>query len=255
MGDALELGGIARCGSSRPLSSNEWVYWSGVRERLLRPGRQLHQPGAGGHDPGQPGIGIHANTVCRHEPLISTCRFSSRTRPQRVSAQFSASLRRMAQRAQRRHPGLCRAKASVTVTDLDRGFGDGSRKTFRRIANPSELTTTHTYGSGQFDVEAIAHVTGEAYGAFSRQTGRPTSAPFRSRSTSATARADRSADRVPPARRDRHRQPIGNAANGTLTPADAVGQAHLYWPRGLRCSLFPRAGHREGGIRTLRAVL
>jgi hypothetical protein len=41
--------------------------------------------------------------------------------------------------------------------------------------------------------------------------------------------------------------PSGTLPNGTLIPADAVGQTHLYWPRGLHCSLFPRADIvREG---------
>jgi hypothetical protein len=41
--------------------------------------------------------------------------------------------------------------------------------------------------------------------------------------------------------------PSGTLPDGTIIPADVVGQTHLYWPRGLHCSLFPQADIvREG---------
>ncbi len=46
--------------------------------------------------------------------------------------------------------------------------------------------------------------------------------------------------------------PSGTLPDGTLIPARAVGQTHLYWPRGLHCLLYPRAdivreGYEESG--------
>ena len=81
--------------------------------------------------------------------------------------------------------------SSVRVTTWTVRFGDDSIKTFPPDpSNPFGLTTTHTYGSGQFDVVVIAHVTGEAYGAFfAPERDARTSSSFPSRSTSATARA------------------------------------------------------------------
>jgi hypothetical protein len=41
--------------------------------------------------------------------------------------------------------------------------------------------------------------------------------------------------------------PSGTLPGGTTIPADAAGHGQLYWPRGLHCSLYPRADIvREG---------
>jgi hypothetical protein len=121
-------------------------------------------------------------------------------------------------------------------------FGDGARKSFPPDpSNQFGLTTTHTYGSGQFDVEAIAHVTGEAYGAFFAPNGTPYEAlvPFALNISNTASGIGAPIEYIPPVVTVTG-SPSGTLPNGTLIPADAVGQTHLYWPRGLHCLLFPR---------------
>jgi hypothetical protein len=79
---------------------------------------------------------------------------------------------------------------SVRVTRWTVDFGDGTVRTFPTDGSvPDRLTTTHAYGTGQFDVVATAHVTGQAYGAFF--TPRSRSSTCRPSSRSARARRGR----------------------------------------------------------------
>jgi hypothetical protein len=132
---------------------------------------------------------------------------------------------------------------SVHVTSWTVGFGDGSTKTFPPdLSNPFGLSTTHTYGSGQFDVVVIAHVTGQAFGAFFAPNGTPFEqlVPFAINISNTASGIGLPIQYVPPVVRVTG-SPSGTLPGGTIIPADANGQTQLYWPRGLHCSLFPRA--------------
>jgi hypothetical protein len=132
---------------------------------------------------------------------------------------------------------------SVRVTRWTIDFGDGTVRTFPTDRSvPDRLTTTHAYGTGQFDVIATAHVTGEAYGAFFTPDGVPLerTVPFEldisNRASGVTALP---IDYVPPVVTV-GASPSGTLPDGTLVAPDASGHTALWWPRGLGCALYVR---------------
>ena len=133
--------------------------------------------------------------------------------------------------------------SSVRVTRWNVRFGDGSTQGFPPDpSNPFGLTTTHTYGPGPFDVVAIAHVTGQAYGAFFAPNGTPSEqrVPFAINISNTASGLGAPIVYVPPVVRVTG-SPSGMLPDGTIIAADAGGHAQLYWPRGLHCSLYARA--------------
>jgi len=143
---------------------------------------------------------------------------------------------------------------SVRVQRWTVDFGDGTVRTFPTdTAVPDRLTTTHAYGTGQFDVVATAHVTGQAYGAFFTPDGVPLerTVPFEldisNRASGVTALP---IEYVPPVVTV-GASPSGTLPNGTLVAPDASGHTALWWPRGLRCALYVRPiVEREGFMRS-----
>jgi hypothetical protein len=148
--------------------------------------------------------------------------------------------------------------SSVRVQRWTIDFGDGSVRTFPSDrAVPDRLTTTHAYGTGQFDVIATAHVTGQAYGAFFTPDGVPLerTVPFEldisNRASGVTALP---IEYVPPVVTV-GASPSGTLPDGTVVAPDATGHTALWWPRGLRCALYVRpiveqeGFMRSGGIR------
>jgi hypothetical protein len=231
------------------VAPNEWVYWvwvyqngcSGQAVNFTNPAQVVTTPG-------QPGIGIHANTSAGMSLYldVSVQPQDAPAESQRtVSAQLTAGWLNALNGAIQAYV----VPSSVKVTTWTVDFGDGARKSFQPDpANPFGLTTTHTYGSGQFDVAVIAHVTGEAYGAFFAPDGTPFEqlVPFALNISNSASGIGAPIEYIPPVVTVTG-SPSGTLPNGTLIPADAVGQTHLYWPRGLHCSLFPRANIvREG---------
>jgi hypothetical protein len=135
-------------------------------------------------------------------------------------------------------------------------FGDGSTQAFRRIpSNPFGLTTTHTYGPGQFDVVVIAHVTGQAYGAFFAPNGTPSEqlVPFAINISNTASGLGAPIVYVPPVVTVTG-SPSGTLPDGTLIPADAVGHdPAVLAARPPLLALSP-GGHRDRGIRSSRAA-
>ena len=225
------------------VAPNEWVYWvwvyqngcSGQAVNFTNPVQVITTPG-------KPGMGIHANTSAGMSLYldVSVQPQDAPAESQRtVSAQLTAGWLNALNGAIQAYV----VPSSVKVTTWTVDFGDGARKTFPPDpSNPFGLTTTHTYGSGQFDVVVIAHVTGEAYGAFFAPNGTPYEAlvPFALNISNSASGIGAPIEYIPPVVTVTG-SPSGTLPNGTLIPADAVGQTHLYWPRGLHCSLFPRA--------------
>ena len=225
------------------VAPNEWVYWvwvfqngcSGQPVNFTNPLQVITTPG-------QPGMGIHANTSAGMSLYLDVSiqpdaapALSERT----VSAQLTAGWLPALNGAIQAYV----VPDSVHVTSWTVSFGDGSTKTFPPDpSNPFGLTTTHTYGSGQFDVEAIAHVTGEAYGAFFAPNGTPYEqlVPFALNISNSASGIGAPIEYVPPVVTVTG-SPSGTMPGGTAIPSDAVGHAQLYWPRGLHCSLYPRA--------------
>ena len=212
---------IARCGSSKPssLPTSGCTGFGSTRtaalaRRSTSPTRlRWSRPRV------KPGMGIHANTSAGMSLYldVSVQPQDAPAESQRtVSAQLTAGWLNALNGAIQAYV----VPSSVKVTTWTVDFGDGSRKTFPPDpSNPFGLTTTHTYGSGQFDVAVIAHVTGEAYGAFFAPNGTPYEAARSLRAQHQQQRErHRGADRVHPAGRDRHRQPIGNAARRHAHP-------------------------------------
>jgi hypothetical protein len=231
------------------VAPNEWVYWvwvyqngcSGQAVNFTNPLQVITTPG-------KPGMGIHANTSAGLNLYLNVSvdpqdapADSERT----VSAQLTAGWLNALNGAIQAYV----VPSSVRVTTWTVRFGDDSIKSFSpNPSNPFGLTTTHTYGPGQFDVVVIAHVTGEAYGAFFAPDGTPFEqlVPFALNISNSASGIGAPIEYVPPVVTVTG-SPSGTLPNGTLIPADAVGQTHLYWPRGLHCSLFPRADIvREG---------
>jgi hypothetical protein len=231
------------------VAPNEWVYWVWVYQNGCS-GQPLNftNPLQVITTPGKPGMGIHANTSAGMSLYldVSVQPQDAPAESQRtVSAQLTAGWLNALN-------GAIQASVvpnSVRVTTWTVRFGDDSIKSFPPDpSNPFGLTTTHTYGSGQFDVVVIAHVTGEAYGAFFAPNGTPYEAlvPFALNISNSASGIGAPIEYIPPVVTVTG-SPSGTLPNGTLIPADAVGQTHLYWPRGLHCSLFPRADIvREG---------
>jgi len=225
------------------VAPNEWVYWVWV-----------HQDGCSGPvvnsvnplqvvtTPGQPGMGIHADTSAGLNLYLHVSvqpdaapAMSQRT----VSAQLTAGWLPALNGAIQAYV----VPSSVRVTNWTVDFGDDSTATFPpEPSNPLGLTTTHTYGSGQFNVVAIAHVTGQAYGAFFAPDGTPFEQliPFSVNISNQASGVGAPIQYVPPVVRVTG-SPSGTLPDGTIIPADAAGHTQFYWPRGLHCSLSPRA--------------
>jgi hypothetical protein len=192
--------------------------------------------------PGRPGIGIHANASAGLSLYLDVSvqpdtapAMSQRT----VSAQLTAGWLPALNGAIQAYV----VPSSVRVTSWTVRFGDDSIKTFPPDpSNPFGLTTTHTYGSGQFDVVAIAHVSGQAYGAFFAPDGTPFEQliPFSINISNQASGIGAPIQYVPPVVTVAA-SPSGTLPDGTTIPADANGHTQLYWPRGLHCSLYARA--------------
>ena len=148
--------------------------------------------------------------------------------------------------------------SSVRVQRWTIDFGDGSVRTFPSDRSvPDRLTTTHTYGTGQFDVIATAHVTGDAYGAFFTPDGVPLerTVPFElDISNRASGVAALPIEYVPPVVTV-GASPSGTLPDGTVVAPDVSGHTALWWPRGLGCALYVRpiveqeGFMRSGGIK------
>jgi hypothetical protein len=225
------------------VAPNEWVYWvwvyqngcSGQAVNFTNPAQVVTTPG-------QPGMGIHANTSAGMSLYlqVSVNPQDAPAESQRtVSAQLTAGWLTALNGAIQAYV----VPSSVRVTTWTVRFGDDSIKSFSPDpSNPFGLTTTHTYGSGQFDVVVIAHVTGEAYGAFFAPDGTPYEqlVPFALNISNSASGIGAPIEYVPPVVTVTG-SPSGTLPGGGAIPADAVGHAQLYWPRGLHCSLYPRA--------------
>jgi hypothetical protein len=231
------------------VAPNEWVYWvwvyqngcSGQPVNFANPLQVITTPG-------KPGVGIHANTSAGLNLYldVSVQPQDAPAESQRtVSAQLTAGWLTALNGAIQAYV----VPSSVRVTTWTVRFGDDSIRSFSPDpSNPFGLTTTHTYGSGQFDVVVIAHVTGEAYGAFFAPNGTPYEAlvPFALNISNSASGIGAPIEYVPPVVTVTG-SPSGTMPDGTTIAAGAVGQTHLYWPRGLHCLLFPRADIvREG---------
>jgi hypothetical protein len=231
------------------VAPDEWVYWvwvhqgscSGTIVNFSNPVQIIltgHQPGIGIHPSAYGSMSLYLNVSVEPQTAPAT---SQRT----VSAQLTAGW----------IPALDNAilayvvPSSVHVTGWTVKFGDGSSATLPpEPSDPFGLTTTHAYGPGGFDVIAIAHVSGQAYGAFFAPDGTifeqlvPFSIDITNSASGSTAPIEYILPIVTVAG-----SPSGTLPDGTLIPPDAVGHAQLYWPRGLHCSLYPRADIvREG---------
>lgn len=142
---------------------------------------------------------------------------------------------------------------SVRVTRWTIDFGDGTTRSFPADrAVPDQISTTHAYGVGQFDVIATAHVTGDAYGSFFAPDGTPFErlVPF---ALDISNRASGSAlpiDYIPPVVTV-GASPSGTLPDGTVVAPDTTGHAALWWPRGLHCDLYVRPiVEQEGFMRS-----
>ena len=225
------------------VAPNEWVYWvwvyqngcSGQPVNFTNPLQVITTPG-------KPGMGIHANTAAGMSLYldVSVQPDAAPAMSQRnVSAQLTAGWLPALNGAIQAYV----VPDSVHVTSWTVNFGDGSTKTFPPDpSSPFGLSTTHTYGSGQFNVVAIAHVSGQAYGAFFAPDGTPFEQliPFSINISNQASGIGAPVQYVPPVVTVAA-SPSGTLPGGTIIPADADGQTQLYWPRGLHCSLFPRA--------------
>ena len=145
---------------------------------------------------------------------------------------------------------------SVRVERWSVDFGDGTRRTFPGDGS-DRLTTTHAYDAGEFDVIVVAHVTGQAYGAFFTPDGIPyeQAVPFElDISNMATGVAALPIEYVPPVVIPGG-SPSGTMPDGQLVSADLAGHAQIFWPRGLLCALYVRpiveqeGFMRSGGVR------
>jgi hypothetical protein len=225
------------------VAPNEWVYWVWVYENGCS-GQAVNftNPAQVVTTPGQPGIGIHANTSAGLSLYldVSVQPDAAPAMTQRtVSAQLTAGWLTALNGAIQAYV----VPDSVRVTSWTVRFGDDTTATFSPDpSNPFGFTTTHTYGPGQFDVVVIAHVTGEAYGAFFAPDGTPFEqlVPFSINISNQASGIGAPIQYVPPVVRVTG-SPSGTLPDGTIIPADAAGHTQLYWPRGLRCDLFARA--------------
>jgi hypothetical protein len=225
------------------VAPNEWVYWvwvyqngcSGQAVNFTNPAQVVTTPG-------QPGMGIHANTSAGLNLYldVSVQPDAAPAMTQRtVSAQLTAGWLTALNGAIQAYV----VPSSVHVTSWTVRFGDDTTATFPPDpSNPFGLTTTHTYGSGQFNVVAIAHVSGQAYGAFFAPDGTPFEqlVPFSINISNQASGISAPIQYVPPVVRVTG-SPSGALPDGTIIAADAAGHTQFYWPRGLRCALFARA--------------
>ncbi len=137
---------------------------------------------------------------------------------------------------------------SVRVERWTVDFGDGARRTFPGDGTDS-LTTTHAYEAGEFAVTVVAHVTGEAYGAFFTPDGVPFEqvVPFAIDITNGATGTALPIEYVPPVVVPGG-SPSGTMPGGQTVAADIDGHARIFWPRGLPCDLFVRPIIEEEGF-------
>ena len=225
------------------VAPDEWVYWVYVHDNgCSGPVVNSVNPVQVVTTPSQPGIGIHANTSSGLNLYldVSVQPDAAPAMTQRtVSAQLTAGWLTALNGAIQAYvvPG------SVHVTSWTVRFGDDTTATFPPDpSNPFGLTTTHTYGAGQFNVVATAHVTGQAYGAFFAPDGTVFEqlVPFSINISNGASGIAAPIAYIPPVVRVTG-SPSGTLPGGTIIPANVAGQTQFYWPRGLLCSLSPRA--------------
>jgi hypothetical protein len=142
---------------------------------------------------------------------------------------------------------------SVRVERWTIDFGDGTTRTFPADrAVPDQISATHAYGVGQFDVIATAHVTGDAYGAFFAPDGTPFErlVPFALDISNRASGSGLPIDYIPPVVTV-GASPSGTLPDGTVVAPDTTGHAALWWPRGLHCDLYVRPiVEQEGFMRS-----
>lgn len=225
------------------VAPNEWVYWVWVYQDGCN-GQALNftNPRQVITTPGKPGMGTHANTSAGLSLYLQVAvdpqdapAESQRTVTAQLTSGWLDALN-----------GAIQAyviPSSVRVTTWTVRFGDGATQTLAPDAsNPFGIATTHTYGPGQFDVVVVAHVTGQAYAAFFAPDGTPFEAqvPFAINISNSASGFGAPIQYIPPIVKVAG-SPSGMLPDGTPIPADAAGHTAIYWPRGLHCSLFPRA--------------
>ena len=173
------------------VAPNEWVYWvwvyqngcSGQAVNFTNPLQVITTPGQAGH-------GDPREYVRRHEPVsrrVGPAPGRARDEP---AHRLGPTHRRMAQRAQRRDPGLRRAELRPG-DDLDREVRrrlDSRRfRRIRRTRSDSRRRTPTGRASSTSSSSRMSPARPTAPS--SRPTGRRSSSSFPSRSTSATLRA------------------------------------------------------------------
>jgi hypothetical protein len=145
---------------------------------------------------------------------------------------------------------------SVRVERWNVDFGDGTRRAFPGDGSDN-LTTTHAYDAGEFDVTVVAHVTGEAYGAFFTPDGVPYEqvVPFAIDITNGATGTALPIEYVPPVVVPGG-SPSGTMPGGQAVAADVAGHAEIFWPRGLPCALYVRPiVEQEGFMRSGGVVI
>lgn len=130
--------------------------------------------------------------------------------------------------------------SSVKVDRWTVDFGDGTSRTFPGDGT-DQLSTTHRYDAGTFDVIVTARVSGQAYGAFFSPDGTPFEqvVPFALDISNHASGTALPIEYVPPVV-TAGASPSGTLPDGTIVAPDAAGHAALWWPRGLHCQLYVR---------------
>jgi hypothetical protein len=225
------------------VAPSEWVYWVWVhQDGCSGPVINFTNPRQVITTPDKPGMGIHANTAAGMSLYldVSVQPDAAPAMTQRtVSAQLTSGWVTALNGAIQAYV----VPSSVHVTSWTVRFGDDTTATFPPDpSNPFGLTTTHTYGSGQFNVVAIAHVSGQAYGAFFAPDGTPFEqlVPFSINISNQASGIGAPIQYVPPVVRVTG-SPSGTLPDGTIIPANAAEHTQFYWPRGLLCSLYAQA--------------
>jgi len=135
-------------------------------------------------------------------------------------------------------------RASLRITGWTVDFGDGSIEQHPADpADPFALSVSHTYeAAGEFTAIVIAHLSGEAYAAFFAPGGAPAERvePFvLDIANSAAGIGALTIEYTDPVVTV-GASPSSPTAPTPVGPADD-GSTALWWPRGLRCELYPRA--------------
>jgi hypothetical protein len=144
--------------------------------------------------------------------------------------------------------------SSVRINSWDIDFGDNTRGTYSS-GGAMSLSVVHKYGAGSFAVDVGAHMSGRVEAAYFDGSGNPyqSTRAFNLTLTNTAGTSGAPIEYILPVVTVTG-SPSGTLPGGTTIPPDAGGLAQLYWPRGLHCSLFPRADivregyERSGGI-------